>query len=452
MEKLLLSEIGSALDRRINCDTVITGICTDTRKITAGCLFIALKGENFDAHDFVPQAFECGAAACVTEREVVGFDCIVVESCRKALLDIAHYYRRKFNPFVVGVTGSVGKTTTKEFIYLVLSQKFKTLKTEGNFNNEIGLPWTLFNLTSEHEAAVIEMGMSNFGEISRLSQTAQPHIGVITNIGFSHIENLGSQVGILKAKLEIRDGVPTGVPLILNGDDPLLYKSADIYDMTFGIENPHLDCRASDITECDGMTSFTAMYYNVKEMRREYLDITLPCIGRHNVLNALAAICVGRKAGVPCDMITEAFKKYVPDSLRQNISEKNGQTVITDCYNASPDSMRAALNVLSLIECKGKRIAVLGDMLELGKMSAELHELVGKTVASVKLDMLFCYGEQSEYIHKTAQSLGVKSFWSADKNEIAERLVQSAAVGDTVLFKASRGMRLEEIIQKVYEN
>jgi len=448
MEKLLLSEIAKAINSECYGEAEITEVCTDTRSLKKGCLFIALKGERFDAHDFVPKAFELGAAACITEKEIDGCKCMVVEDCRKALKDIAHLYRSKFNPFLVGVTGSVGKTTTKEMISLALSSKYPTLKTQGNLNNEIGLPKTLFNITSEHKAAVIEMGMSHFGEISRLTQTAAPlSAGVITNIGFSHIENLKSQEGILKAKLEILDGMPDTSPLVINGDDSYLWNVRNklqnkVY--TYAIDNKDADFVAEDINEHDGITEFTAVYEGKK------LPVCLTAVGRHNVMNVLAAICIGKIAGIEDELIIPSFSKYVPDALRQNISEKNGQTVITDCYNASPDSMRASLSVLGGVDCKGRKIAVLGDMLEMGEMSEKLHRMVGEMVLDVKPDMVFCYGKDSEYIYKTVTDGGIASFYSSDKDEVAEAVSEYVREGDAVLFKASRGMRLEEIISKVY--
>ena len=223
MEILSLSEIANAVGSTVKVDGQINEISTDTRTIPEGCLFVAIKGENFDGHDYIETAFQKGAKAVVSEKNIEGYNCIVVPNTRKALLDIARYYRSKFNINLVAVTGSVGKTTTKEMIALVLSEKFNTLKTTGNLNNEIGLPKTLFNLDSSHECAVIEMGMSHFGEISRLTRTALPTMAVITNIGFSHIENLGSQQGILKAKLEILEGMDGSAPIFLNADDISLY-------------------------------------------------------------------------------------------------------------------------------------------------------------------------------------------------------------------------------------
>ncbi|CDF02264.1 uDP-N-acetylmuramoyl-tripeptide--D-alanyl-D-alanine ligase [Ruminococcus sp. CAG:624] len=334
-------------------------------------------------------------------------------------------------------------------IALALSSKLNTLKTQGNLNNEIGLPKTLFNLTSEHQAAVIEMGMSHFGEISRLTRTASPlSAGVITNIGFSHIENLKSQEGILKAKLEITEGMPENSPLVLNGDDKHLWEVKDKLNRkvyTYSIENSDADFRAENINEHDGITEFTAVY----EGKRK--DVILSAVGRHNVMNVLAAICIGRIAGIDDDLIINSFAKYQPDALRQNISVKKGQTVITDCYNASPDSMRASLSVLDGMKCSGRKIAVLGDMLEMGEMSEKLHRMVGEMAVKIKPDMIFCYGNDAQYIYDTVKKSGIDAFYSPDKKEIADAVSKYAKEDDVVLFKASRGMRLEEIISEVYD-
>lgn len=450
MEKLMLSEIASLFGKAVDSDCEISDVCTDTRNLTKGCVFIAIKGERFDAHDFVPKAFEQGAEACITERDISGYKCIVVPDCREAFLKIAHYYRKKFDLKLVGVTGSVGKTTTKEMISLVLSKKYRTLKTQGNLNNEIGLPKTLLKLDSGYESAVIEMGMSDFGEIHRLSCTASPDMAVITNIGFSHIENLKSQEGILRAKLEILDGMDKNAPLVTNADDKLLSRLKSQLERpvyTFGIDNPDSDYRAVNINEHDNITEFDIVYKNQPD---KIIHVILTAIGKHNVLNAVTAFAVGKLSGIDDNIIASAFSEFVPDSLRQNISEKNSQIVITDCYNASPDSMRASLGVLANIKAKGRKIAVLGDMLELGEMSEELHRKVGEMAVSANPDMIFCYGEQSEYIAQEAEKAGIKTYHSNDKNILAKAVSEYVQEGDAILFKASRGMKLEEIINKVY--
>lgn len=447
MEKLMLSEIAGVLGRTINSDMEIYDVCIDTRTLTKGCLFIAIKGDNFDAHTFVPKAVEQGAVMCLTEREIEGCPCMVVDDCREAFIKIAHYYRMKFNISLIGVTGSVGKTTTKEMISLVMSKKYNTLKTKGNLNNAIGMPRTLLTLSNEHQSAVIEMGMSHFGEISLLSKTAVPNLSVITNIGFSHIENLKSQEGILRAKLEILDGMSEDAPLIVNADDPLLFGVRDKLERkvyTFGINNPQADYRAVSLNEHDGITEFDICY------QEKTVHIILTAIGHHNVLNAVTAFAVGNISGIEDDLIASAFTEFVPDSLRQNISVKNGQTVITDCYNASPDSMKASLAVLSGLKTEGRKIAVLGDMLELGEMSEQLHRKVGQMTVSANPDMLFCYGKESAYIADEAEKAGIKVYHSDNKNDVTDALNDFVKAGDAVLFKASRGMKLEEIINKIY--
>lgn len=451
MEKLLLSEIAQCLNAQCPEEKVITEISTDTRNLPAGCLFIAIKGERFDGHTFIKQAIENGAAAAVSEYPVDGCPCIVVQSTRTALLEIAKYYRSKFDPVLVGVTGSVGKTTTKEMIALVLSEKYNTLKTQGNLNNEIGLPKTLFDLDSSYKAAVIEMGMSDFGEIERLSNTASPTIGVITNIGYSHIENLKSQEGILKAKLEILSGMKHNAPLIVNGDDaylaPLkneLQNSRLVY--LYGIDNEHCDFKVGNIIEENGITRFNLVYNGCET------EIEIPCAGKHNVLNASAAFCIGILSGLSEKEIVSALKKYKPDAMRQNIVKKGDHTIIIDCYNASPDSMKATLNVLADMECKGRKIAVLGDMLELGDLSEKLHRLVGEYAAQYHLDKLYCYGEYAMYIAAEASEHGLAScaFHKDSKDLMAEKIKKDLKSGDIILFKASRGMKLEEVIDKIF--
>lgn len=446
MEKMMLSEIAEALGSEINKEAEITSVSTDTRSIEKGCVFLAVKGERFDGHDFAVKAVESGAEAVITEREIEGIPCIVVESTRMAYLKLAEYYRKKFNPILVGITGSVGKTTTKEMVSLVLSEKYNTLKTSGNLNNEIGLPKTLFNLCSEHKAAVIEMGMSHFGEIERLSKTARPTMAIITNIGFSHIENLHSQHGILQAKLEILRGMDGSAPLIVNADDvslyPLTYQLGREV-LSYGIVNDDCDFRAVDIKEEDNRTLFTVEY---KGGRKE---IELGCIGKHNILNALAAFCVGIKSGLTEDEIASALKKYKADGLRQNIVKKGEQTVIIDCYNASPDSMKASLTVLSQLK-NPRKIAVLGSMLELGEMSEMLHGKVAEFVKESGADKLFCYGDDCRYTAERAAELGVNVSYINDKQELADSLKKYLTADDAVLFKASRGMKMEEVIDMIY--
>lgn len=451
MEKLLLSEIVTAVQGSFGypSDIEVTSISTDTRTIEKGSVFIALKGKNFDGHDYAKKAMELGAVAVVTEHAIEDAKCIIVDSTQTALLDIAGYYRDKFDIKLVGITGSVGKTTTKEFVSLVMSKKFKTLKTQKNFNNEIGLPMTLFNLSSEHEAAVIEMGMSNLGEISRLSLTAKPNLCLVTNIGFSHIENLGSQENILKAKLEILDGADETAPLIVSKDDKFL-KTVEVREgrklIFYSVSDSSADVYTSEIK-----TNGETIEFNINYGSSVYKAV-INCLGEHNVKNALAAFCVGVEYGINPEDIVQAIGEFVPDGIRQKISDINGVKVIADCYNSSPDSAKSALRTLAQVDTSGRKIAVLGDMLELGKMSKELHRTVGEAVFENSIDILLCVGELSEHYIKGAVKKGfeksnAKVFGS--KSELAEYLKTIMIKGDAVLFKASRGMKFEEIIEMI---
>lgn len=451
MESISLKELASALGTTSPLDADITCISTDTRNLPEGCLFLALRGARFDGHDFVQQAIEAGAAAAVTDTQIGDLPCIVVQNTGQALLDIAGFYRDRFTLPLVGVTGSVGKTTTKEMIACVLAEKYNTLKTAENFNNEIGMPKTLFGLTKEHGAAVIEMGMNHFGEISRMSRSAKPTMAVITNIGYSHIEHLGSQEGILKAKLEMLDGMKPDAPLFVSADDPMLCdlrKMLDRLVLTYSVQGAEgapvgTDVYADDIVEMNGSTAFTI------HVAQGSIPAVIPTVGIHNVKNALAAFLVGYTAGMTPQEIVCGLAKYQPTGNRQNIMEKNGQTVIADCYNASPDSMRAALGVLKNYPCTGRRAAVLGDMLELGAHSEMLHARVGEMAKDAALDLLFCYGPAAKGIAAHAGT-DVQIFCTESAEELAALLKDTLKEGDCVLFKASHGMHLEKTIAEVY--
>lgn len=453
MEKLNLSEVIRACHGSFGypADIEISDISTDTRTIRENSLFIALKGERFDGHDFAAKAMELGAAAVVTERNVEGAKCLIVDSTAQALLDIAGYYRDKFDIPVVGVTGSVGKTTTKDMIALVVSQKYNTLKTQGNLNNEIGMPKTLFELDNSHTAAVIEMGMSHKGEISRMSMCCKPDICVITNIGVSHIEYLGSQENILKAKMEILDGSKYGAPLILCKDDKLLAK-AEIYSdrkvYYYSIGKKDCDVYASNIKTCENGVDFTVNYKGGK------IPARINCLGEHNVKNALAAFCVGLELEISPEDIVRGIGLFKPEGMRQNVRTENGITYILDCYNAAPDSMKANLAVLAQVECTGKRYCVLGDMLELGKDSAKYHKTVGEYVPLSAADELLCFGENSVCYIDGAKEKGFdaeKARHFDSREALADYLKGKVTKGDAVLFKGSRGMKLEEVFNIITE-
>ena len=446
MESISLREIADYLHTDAPLEAEITAVSTDTRALPAGCLFLALRGKKFDGHDFVQQAIAAGAVAAVTDTPIADCPCLVTADTGQALLDIASLYRSKFDIPVIGITGSVGKTTTKELTACVIGKHCPTLRTEANLNNEIGMPKTLLGLTKEHGAAVLEMGMNHFGEISRMSRSAKPTIAIITNIGFSHVEHLGSQEGILQAKLEMLEGMAADAPLITSADDKLLAPlketlSRPVY--TFSTEGNPADVWAEDIKEENGVTTFTVC---TGEKR---LLAVLPAVGAHNVKNALAAYLAGVLIGMPDQEILCGLAEYRPTGNRQNILEKNGQTVIADCYNASPDSMRAALGVLEHLPCAGKRIAVLGDMLELGEMSETLHAEVGKMAAAANIDRLFCYGKEAETIAAHAGTVH-EIFTTCDAQALITKLRETAKEGDAVLFKASHGMHLETVMEAVY--
>lgn len=446
MEKLRLSEIAQACGGSCNTDCDIQGICIDTRKITKGCLFICIKGERFDGHQFASEAIKKGAAAVMIHSEI-DIDCayVRVDDTSKALLALGGYYRSKFDIPVIGLTGSVGKTTTKEFTYLVVNSKYNAIKTIGNLNNEIGLPQMLFQLDKGTEAAVIEMGMNHFGEIHNLTEAAKPTLALITNIGVSHIENLGSREGILKAKLEILDGLKKGSTLLLNGDNDMLSTvKRDDYNIVFyGVDKG--DFKADNITEENGCTSFTVNYYNKSQ------SITIPTIGIHNVYNALAAFAVGYYLDIDSEKCAAALASYKPEGMRQKSVEYKGITCIEDCYNASPDSMRAGITTLA--NTNGKRkIAVLSDMLELGDYSEKAHYEVGVIAAGCKIDFLLAFGNDSRHIIKGAIDNGMKNAYHFDsKEELTDKLIDIIEKDDTILFKASRGMKLEDVIHSVYD-
>ncbi len=446
MKQLTFIEAASAVGSESRLEGSFGCICTDTRKIEQGCLFIAIKGENFDGHEFAAKALELGAKVVICERDCgLGDRQILVGSTRQALLDLAGYYRRLFDIPVIGITGSVGKTTTKEMVHAVMSVKYNTLKNEGNLNNEIGVPLTLFRLDETHEAAVIEMGMSGFEEIAKMTAAVRPDVAVISNIGVSHIEKLGSREGILKAKLEILQGMKADAPVILNGDDDMLVTvNAGEHPVTYyGIENNACVFAAENISVGESEIAFEARFPNGKAA------VELPFPGKHNIYNALAAAAAGNFFGISENEAFEALKGYVPAGMRQRIVRKNGITFIEDCYNASPDSQAAALAVLGGMNAK-RKIAVIGDMLELGSYSVEAHASVGIKAAENKIDVLFTYGEQSLETARAAAGkvATVKSF--SDKQELSKELSAMLEEGDAVLFKASRGMKLEDVIYSVY--
>lgn len=449
MKAFTLQEAAAALGLpQMQAQATLADVCTDTRKIQPGSLFVCLRGERFDGHSFASQAAQLGAAALLVDHPVdADVPQLVVTDTGKALLQLAGWYRRRFQLPVVGLTGSVGKTTTKEFIALVLGAKYNTLKTQGNLNNEIGVPQMLFRLEDSHMAAVIEMGMNHFGEISRLTRAVAPTVGLITNIGVSHIENLGSRAGILQAKLEILEGMAPDAPLIVNMDNDMLrtVKLGDRPLLTFAIDDQSADFTATDIAEQGSTTTFTVHHSTFTQ------PVTIPTVGIHNVYNALAAMAVGYVTGVDPAAAASALANYVPAGMRQNLVQVGGVQVIEDCYNASPDSMRAALQTLGKLPVH-RRYAVLGAMLELGDYAKEAHTQVGKMAAENGIDGVLAYGADAAYIVEAAKQAGLENARLFDTKEaLAQSLAQQVQPGDGVLFKGSRGMHLEDVMHTVYE-
>ncbi|MBE7011974.1 MAG: UDP-N-acetylmuramoyl-tripeptide--D-alanyl-D-alanine ligase [Ruminococcaceae bacterium] len=459
--RLTLGDIARATGGMLwyaDSDEIVKDVITDSRKIIEGSVFIALKGENFDGHRFVASAVEQGAVCAVVEHwdaEDGTYPVIVVDDTYKALRDIAKLYRRQFDIPIVAITGSVGKTSTKDMIYSVLSSRFNAFKTIGNFNNEIGLPLTVFKMTSENMIGVLEMGMSNFGEISKLSDIVNPDLAVITNIGISHIENLKSQENILKAKLEILDGMQEGGTIILNGDDPFLWGLRGMipYEtLYYGIKNEECELVARNIKGFSDSTFFEF------ELDGEINKVEIKVPGVHHVYNALAAILVGFQYGLNAKEIIDGVAGFVPGGMRQNIIRTEKYTIIKDCYNASPVSMRSGLNVLGVVEPKVKgarKIAILGNMLELGEFAVESHKNVGKWVKEENIDCLIAVGDMAKYIAVGAMEAGFEKdriFWFKTNAEVICALGRILEDGDCILIKGSRGARLEEVADTLYED
>jgi UDP-N-acetylmuramoyl-tripeptide--D-alanyl-D-alanine ligase len=443
--KLYAKEIASAIGGEIIGDDVeINSISTNSREIGKNCLFIPLKGEKFDAHKFIPSAVENGAVCVFTQEEgTYPVTAVKVENTHDAMGRLAAYYRSKFDIPFVGLTGSVGKTTTKDMIASVLAQKYNVLKTVGNFNNDIGVPLTLFGLEEGHECAVIEMGMNHFNEISYLTNIAKPDIAVITNVGVSHIENLGSREGILKAKCEIFESMKKDAPKILNGDNDMLATVADKYENItyFGIENKNADIYADNIVPrgIDGISC--AIHYG-----SENFDVNIPIPGRHMVSNALSAAAVGFKLGLNCDEIKKGIETFEPTGGRMDIIKTDKYIIINDVYNANPASVEAGIDVLKYAE--GKTCCILGDMFELGEYAPKMHAEVGEYAVEKNVDVLVCIGELSENMYTAALKKRSENVYYFKTVEDFEKEKDNVLFdGLTVLVKASRGMHFEKVVE-----
>lgn len=429
-------------------DLVVNGICTDSRKIKNGDLFIALKGERFDGHQFLAEAVGAGAAALLV-MEGSGLDLetsiIRVDDTLKAFGAIARAHRQKYKVPVIGITGSNGKTTTKDLVASVLAQKFNTVKTEANFNNEIGLPLTLLKIDENTEAVVVEMGMRGLGQIKYLSSLAEPAIGVVTNVGQAHLELLGSEANIAKAKAELIQELPPQGIAVINGDDPWIRQMAvpdQVRRISFGIDHNELDYRAVIINADSEGTLFRVLGGD-----REF-DLLLPLPGKFNVYNALAAIVIGLNMGLTVSEIQKGLTTPNLTERRLKIINHNQLRIIDDTYNASPVSVKAALEVLCQSSCPGRKIAVLADMLELGESSGECHREVGEYAAKLGVDYLFAFGSLAEnYVLGFNSITPGKAEYFSNKTELARMLKSFTLPGDSVLIKGSRGMKMEEVVE-----
>ncbi len=449
MEKMTISDIARALNIPCPGEGEVTGICTDSRQVAPGCLFVAIQGENFDGHDFIPAALEQGAACALAHRpgDWPAGKVLMVDDTLKALLALSAWYRGQMPARVVGITGSVGKTTTKEMTAAVLSARFRTIKTQGNLNNEIGAPKTLFTIHRDTQAAVIEMGMTGFGEIRDLAQAAKPELGIITNIGVAHMEKLGSRENIRKAKLELAECLPDGATLLLCGDNDLLreVKIPRLSCIFYGIDNKNCQICGTIRSSTPLSTSFDISWQG------ERYSASIPGAGNHLVLAALAAFGAGVSMGMAPEEAAAALAGYAPAGMRQNVVEKGGVTVIEDCYNASPDSMAAALATLGSFPAAGKKIFVASDMLELGEIAGRCHRKIGETAAQSGADVLLACGELAREMVEAAREAGMADArFFPEKKELSAALVQMARPGDLIWFKGSRCMKLEEVVEDLY--
>lgn len=425
--------------------TEVTSITSDSRTVESGSLFVAIKGERVDGHKFIPNVMEAGALAVLSEQTLdLDIPYILVESSLQAVKEIAEFYLAQLEIPAIGITGSVGKTSTKEMIASVLSQHFNTLKTLGNFNNELGLPLTIFRLRPEHEIAVLEMGISDFGEMTRLAKVARPNTCVITNIGQCHLENLIDRDGVLKAKTEVFDYMKTDGRAILNGDDDKLATVKEVHGqkpLFFGL-NPDFDFYADEIESC-GLKGTKCRIHTPEAS----FDVLIPIPGRHMVYNALAGTAVGTVYGLTPEEIKAGIESLQSLSGRFNIIDTENCTIIDDCYNANPVSMKASLGVLQ--DGLGRKIAMLGDMKELGEHEAALHEEVGTYAASLNIDGVICVGDLMRHLANAVQSANpdmyVKHFDTLE--ELLNQLPALTKKGDTLLIKASHSMNFDKIVK-----
>ena len=422
----------------------ITGAVLDSRKVEQGFAFFATRGERVDGHSFIPQVAKKGAALVICEEAPnVNIPYIIVENTFVALKQVAAFYREQLTIPVIGVTGSVGKTSTKEMIAAGLSTKFNVLKTQGNFNNEVGLPLTILSIRDEHQAAVVEMGINHFGEMRRLSQVAKPDICVITNIGQCHLENLIDRDGILRAKTEIFEFMSKDGFVVLNGDDDKLATIEEVHGRKpyfFGMGPEGLVPKDVFAVEIQSKGLFGSDFQ--MQLMGDDLDAFVPLPGQHMVINAMAAACVGRILGMTNEEVLAGIASFGIGNIAQSSEDK---TVIDDCYNANPVSMKSAIDLLMMAQ--GPKVVILGDMFELGADELALHREVGQYAALARLDRMIFIGDMAQEMYEGAMKLRAMPEYYPDKQAFFAAHKVEEFAETTVLVKASHGMHFEEIVE-----
>lgn len=433
MKKIMLSHAAAACGGKlIGADAEISGITIDSRAVKGGDLFVAIKGERFDGHAFIKSAFEKGAVGCVANNAQEE-PCILVEDTLEAYQAIAEYYRSLFDIPLIGVTGSVGKTTTKEMIWSALSTRLNVLKNEGNLNNQTGVPTTIFRLEEEHQAAIVEMGTNHFGEVRALAKIGRPNICVLTNIGEAHIEFLGSREGIFRAKCEMMEHMAEGGYIVACGDDDFLKKLKGMYKnvILYGLEE-HNDLIAEDVCEL----GLEGSRFKVGDTQ-----VFVPAPGKHMIKNALAAIAVARILGISAEDAARGIAGFSSCGSRMNVMHAGSLTILDDAYNANPTSMTASIGVCAM--AKGRRVCILGDMLELGDAAEEAHRRIGR-ISAESCDLTVCVGKLSEYMFDEAKKHGDALHFES-REELESAIKGIILPGDTVLIKASNSIGLKSV-------
>lgn len=451
MKQITIKDIINVCDGKLlygDANLICENFSNDTRTIKEGDIYIGIKGERFNGSDFYKQAIQNGASACILEEgtdiEKTDKTIVLVKSGLDALAKIAAYKRSLYDIPIIAITGSVGKTSTKDMVASVVSQKYKTLKTDKNFNNNIGLPLTILKL-KDHEALVLEMGMNNLNEISFLSEIAKPDIAIITNVGTAHIGNLGSRENILKAKLEILDGLNTNGTLIINNDNDLLHSAYDDLIKNYNVMTVGIDSR-SDINSTDiNVDNNISCDINYKENK---LSLNIPIDNKYFIYNAMVAYAVGKKLNIDDNLIKKGIENFeLTQNRMEKISLDNNITIISDCYNASLEAMDGSLEALS--NYKNRKIAVLGDMLELGSYAEEIHRKVGKLVIKNNIDILVTVGRYGKFIALEASN-NMDNVYSFDNNQEAINYLKNIIKeNDTILVKASHSMNFIEIVNNL---